>query len=47
MPGFIETKMSSGWYMTISMIKSDRFEEEKEYVDIAKVRGDQKRQIQY
>lgn len=41
--GFIEIKMSSGWYMTISMIKNDRFEEEKEYVEIAKVRGDQKR----
>lgn len=41
--GFNEIKMSGGWYMTISMIKSDKFEEEKEYVEIAKVRGDQKR----
>ena len=41
--GFIEIKMSAGWYMTISMIKNDKFEEEKEYVEIAKVRGEQKR----
>lgn len=41
--GFIEIKMSSGWYMTVSMAKSNKFEEEKEYVEIAKVRGDQKR----
>ena len=41
--GFIEIKMSAGWYMTITMIKSDKFEEEKEYVEIAKVRGDKKR----
>ena len=41
--GFIEIKMSSGWYMTVSAIKSDKFEEEKEFVEIAKIRGDQKR----
>ena len=41
--GFMEIKMSSGWFMTISMQKSDRFEEEKEYVEIAKERGGQKR----
>jgi len=29
--GFTEIKMSSGWFMTISLQKSDRFEEEKEY----------------
>ena len=41
--GFNEIKMSGGWYMTISMVKSDKFEEEKEYVEIAKIRGGQKR----
>ncbi len=41
--GFMEIKMSSGWFMTISMQKSDRFEEEKEYVEIAKERSGQKR----
>ncbi len=41
--GFTEIKMSSGWYMTISMQKSDKFEEEKEYVEIAKERSGQKR----
>ncbi len=41
--GFMEIKMNSGWFMTISMQKSDRFEEEKEYVEIAKERGGQKR----
>ncbi len=41
--GFAEIKMSSGWFMTISMQKSDRFEEEKEYVEIAKERSGQKR----
>lgn len=39
----IEIKMSSGWYMTVSMIKSEKFEEEREYVEIAKLRGEQKR----
>ena len=41
--GFMEIKMSSGWFMTISIQKSDRFEEEKEYVEIAKERSGQKR----
>ncbi|NJD76098.1 MAG: hypothetical protein FIB08_03235 [Candidatus Methanoperedens sp.] len=41
--GFMEIKMSSGWFMTISMQKSDRFDEEKEYVEIAKERSGQKR----
>lgn len=41
--GFTEIKMSSGWFMTISLQKSDRFEEEKEYVEIAKERSGQKR----
>jgi hypothetical protein len=40
--GFTEIKMSSGWYMTVSLQKSDRFEEEKEYVEIAKERNGQK-----
>jgi hypothetical protein len=40
--GFMEIKMASGWFMTISLQKSDRFEEEKEYVEIAKERGGQK-----
>lgn len=40
--GFTEIKMSSGWYMTISMQKSERGEEEKEYVEIAKERAGQK-----
>jgi len=41
--GFTEIKMSSGWFMTISMQKSDKYEEEKEYVEIAKERSGQKR----
>ena len=41
--GYTEIKMSSGWFMTISMQKSDKFEEEKEYVEIAKERSGQKR----
>jgi hypothetical protein len=40
---FMEIKMSSGWFMTITLAKSDRFEEEKEYVEIAKERSGQKR----
>lgn len=30
--------MSSGWFMTISLQKSDRFEEEKEHVKINAIR---------
>jgi len=41
--GFTEIKMASGWFMTISLQKSDKFEEEKEYVEIAKERSGQKR----
>ncbi|MCZ7394178.1 MAG: hypothetical protein ABOK23_05385 [Candidatus Methanoperedens sp.] len=41
--GFMEIKMSSGWFMTITLAKSDRFEEGKEYVEIAKERSGQKR----
>jgi len=37
--GYTEIKMSSGWFMTISMQKSDKFEEEKEYCEIAKERS--------
>ncbi len=40
--GFMEIKMSSGWYMTVSLQKSDRFEEETDYVEIAKERNGQK-----
>ncbi len=41
--GFTEIMMSSGWFMTISIQKSDKFEEEKEFVEIAKERSGQKR----
>ena len=41
--GFTEIKMASGWFMSISMQKSDKFEQEKEYVEIAKERSGQKR----
>jgi hypothetical protein len=40
--GFTEIKMNSGWFMTISLQKSEREEEEKEYVEIAKERGGKK-----
>ncbi len=40
--GFMEIKMSSGWFMTITLAKSERGEEEKEYVEIAKERSGQK-----
>lgn len=35
--GYVEIKMGGGWYMTISLAHSDRFE--KEYVELAKERG--------
>jgi hypothetical protein len=35
--GYVEIKMGVGWYMTISLAHSDRFE--KEYVELAKERG--------
>lgn len=34
---YTEIKMGGGWYMTISLAHSDRFD--KEYVEIAKERG--------
>ncbi|HEY3363297.1 MAG TPA: hypothetical protein VGK06_16135 [Methanosarcina sp.] len=39
--GYVEIKMGGGWYMTISLAHSDRFD--KEYVEIAKERGGVKR----
>ena len=41
--GFTEIKMASGWFMSISMQKSDKFGDEKEYIEIAKEKGGQKR----
>ncbi|WP_292376604.1 hypothetical protein [Methanosarcina sp. UBA411] len=35
--GYVEIKMGGGWYMTISLTHSERFE--KEYVELAKERG--------
>ena len=35
--GYVKIKMGGGWYMTISLAHSDRFE--KEYVELAKERG--------
>jgi len=40
---YTEIKMNAGWFLTISLQKSDRFETEKEYVEIAKERSGQKR----
>lgn len=39
--GYVEIKMGGGWYMTISLAHSERFE--KEYVELAKERGGVKR----
>lgn len=39
--GYAEIKMGAGWFMSISLAKSERFE--KEYVEIAKERGGVKR----
>jgi len=39
--GYVEIKMGGGWYMTISLAHSDRFE--KEYVELAKERGGMKK----
>lgn len=39
--GFAEIKMGSGWFLTISLATSEKYE--KEYVEIAKERGGQKR----
>ena len=38
---YSEIKMGGGWYMTISVERSERFD--KEYVEIAKERGGKKR----
>jgi hypothetical protein len=38
---YLEVKMNAGWYMTITLAKSDKFD--KEYVEIAKERSGQKR----
>ncbi len=35
--GYVEIKMGGGWYMTVSLAHSERFE--KEYVELAKERG--------
>jgi hypothetical protein len=41
--GFTEIKMASGWFMTISLQKSAKFGDEKEYIEIAKEKSGQKR----
>jgi len=38
---YLEVKMSSGWFMTITLASSERFD--KEYVEIAKERSGQKK----
>ncbi|KAF5413316.1 MAG: hypothetical protein C5S43_00370 [Candidatus Methanocomedens sp.] len=38
---YLEVKMAAGWYMTITLATSERFE--KDYVEIAKERAGQKR----
>ncbi|MCG7848892.1 MAG: hypothetical protein MIO93_06895 [ANME-2 cluster archaeon] len=38
---YFEIKMAAGWYMTITLATSERFE--KDYVEISKERGGQKR----
>lgn len=38
---YMEIKMSGGWFMTITMASSERFD--REYVEIAKERSGQKR----
>jgi len=38
---YTEIKMGGGWYMAISLEKSERFD--KEYVEISKERGGKKR----
>ncbi|MDD4497470.1 MAG: hypothetical protein PHV51_04870 [Methanosarcinaceae archaeon] len=39
--GYAEIKMGGGWYITISLAHSERFD--KEYVEIAKERGGNKK----
>ncbi len=38
---YLEIKMKAGWYMTITLATSEKFD--KEYVEIAKERSGQKR----
>lgn len=38
---YLEIKMNAGWYMTITLATSEKFD--KEYVEIAKERSGQKR----
>ncbi len=38
---YAEIKMGGGWFLTITLASSERFE--KEYIEIAKERGGQKR----
>ncbi len=38
---YLEIKMAAGWYMAITLATSERFE--KDYVEISKERGGQKR----
>lgn len=39
--GYAEIKMGAGWYLTITLTSSEKFE--KEYIEIAKERGGQRR----
>jgi hypothetical protein len=39
--GFAEIKMGGGWFLTISLATSEKYE--NEYVEIAKERGGQKK----
>lgn len=41
MSEYLEIPMASGWYMTITLVSSERYG--KKYVEIAKERGGQKR----
>ncbi|MDW7731525.1 MAG: hypothetical protein SCH66_03730 [Methanolobus sp.] len=39
--GYAEIKMGAGWFLTISLASSERYE--NEYIEIAKERGGQKK----
>lgn len=39
--GYAEIKMGAGWYLTITLTSSEKFE--KEYIEIAKERAGQRR----
>ncbi|MDD2439552.1 MAG: hypothetical protein PHD41_04955 [Methanosarcinaceae archaeon] len=39
--GYAEIKMGGGWYLTVSLAHSERFD--KDYVEIAKERGGNKK----